>query len=58
MVVGRSSVMVTVSPSSPSLPSWQGDDVTIAVPVVFLVLPVTVMFALFPGFYGLRLVAG
>jgi hypothetical protein len=27
-------------------------------PVVFLVLPVTVLFALFPGFYGLRLVAG
>ena len=23
------------------------------VPVVFLVLPVTVLFALFPGFYGL-----
>jgi len=28
------------------------------VPVVFLVLPVTILFALFPGFYGLRLVAG
>lgn len=28
------------------------------VPVVFLVLPVTVVFALYPGFYGLRLVAG
>ncbi len=50
--------MVTVSPRFPSLPSWQGDTVAIAVPVVFLVLPVTVVFALFPGFYGLRLVAG
>jgi hypothetical protein len=28
------------------------------VPVVFFVLPVTVVFALFPGFYGLQLVAG
>jgi len=27
-------------------------------PVVFFVLSVTVMFALFPGFYGLKLVAG
>jgi len=26
------------------------------VPVVFLVLPVTLLFALFPGFYGLSLV--
>ena len=26
-------------------------------PVVFLVLPVTVLFALFPGFYGLSLTA-
>jgi hypothetical protein len=25
------------------------------VPVVFMVLPVTVIFALFPGFYSLRL---
>ena len=25
------------------------------VPVVFLILPVTVVFALFPGFYGLSL---
>ena len=25
------------------------------VPVVFMVLPVTVVFALFPGFYGLQL---
>ena len=24
----------------------------------FCVLPVTVLFALFPGFYGLRLIAG
>jgi len=27
------------------------------VPVVFLVLPVSVLFALFPGFYGLVLTA-
>ena len=27
------------------------------VPVVFLVLPVTVLFALFPGFFGLSLSA-
>jgi hypothetical protein len=27
------------------------------VPVVFFVLPITVVFALFPGFYGLSLVA-
>lgn len=30
---------------------------TFAVPVVFLVLPITIVFALFPGFYGLTLVA-
>jgi cytochrome bd-type quinol oxidase subunit 2 len=30
--------------------------VTLAVPVVFLVLPVTLLFALFPGFYGLSFV--
>ena len=29
-----------------------------ALGALFLVLPVTVLFALFPGFYGLRLVAG
>ncbi len=33
-------------------------EIAMMVPVVFLVLPVTVAFALFPGFYGLRLVAG
>lgn len=33
-------------------------EIGMMVPVVFLVLPVTVLFALFPGFYGLRLVAG
>ena len=33
-------------------------EIAMMVPVVFLVLPVTVVFALFPGFYGLRLVAG
>ena len=33
-------------------------EIGMMVPVVFFVLPVTVMFALFPGFYGLRLVAG
>lgn len=33
-------------------------EIGMMVPVVFLVLPVTVAFALFPGFYGLRLVAG
>jgi len=33
-------------------------EIAMMVPVVFLVLPVTVLFALFPGFYGLRLVAG
>jgi tight adherence protein C len=30
-------------------------EIAMLVPVVFLVLPVTVLFALFPGFYGLRL---
>ncbi len=29
--------------------------VTIAVPVVFLVLPVTVLFAFWPGLVGIRL---
>jgi tight adherence protein C len=29
-------------------------EIAMLVPVVFLVLPVTVVFALFPGFYGLR----
>ena len=33
-------------------------EIAMMVPVVFFVLPVTVLFALFPGFYGLRLVAG
>jgi tight adherence protein C len=33
-------------------------EVLMMVPVVFLVLPVTVLFALFPGFYGLKLVTG
>lgn len=33
-------------------------EIGMMIPVVFFVLPVTVMFALFPGFYGLRLVAG
>ncbi len=32
-------------------------EIAMLVPVVFLVLPVTVVFALFPGFYGLRLLA-
>jgi tight adherence protein C len=32
-------------------------EIAMMVPVVFLVLPVTVLFALFPGFYGLSLVA-
>ena len=32
-------------------------EIGMMVPVVFLVLPVTVVFALFPGFYGLQLVA-
>jgi tight adherence protein C len=30
-------------------------EIAMLVPVVFFVLPVTVVFALFPGFYGLRL---
>ncbi len=30
---------------------------TLDVPVVFLVMPVTVVFALFPGFIGLSLTA-
>ena len=33
-------------------------EIGMMVPVVFLVLPVTVLFALFPGFYSLSLVAG
>lgn len=33
-------------------------EIGMMVPVVFFVLPVTVMFALYPGFYGLKLVAG
>lgn len=33
-------------------------EIAMMVPVVFLVLPVTILFALFPGFYGLQLVAG
>jgi tight adherence protein C len=33
-------------------------EIAMMVPVVFLVLPVTVVFALYPGFYGLRLLAG
>ena len=33
-------------------------EIAMMVPVVFFVLPVTVLFALYPGFYGLRLVAG
>jgi len=33
-------------------------EIAMMVPVVFLVLPITVVFALFPGFYGLQLVAG
>ena len=33
-------------------------EIAMMVPVVFLVLPITVLFALFPGFYGLQLVAG
>lgn len=33
-------------------------EIGMMVPVVFFVLPVTVVFALFPGFYGLQLVAG
>jgi tight adherence protein C len=30
-------------------------EIAMLVPVVFMVLPVTVIFALFPGFYGLQL---
>jgi tight adherence protein C len=30
-------------------------EIAMLVPVVFLVLPVTVIFALFPGFYSLQL---
>ena len=30
-------------------------EVAMLVPVVFLILPITVVFALFPGFYGLNL---
>lgn len=33
-------------------------EIGMMVPVVFLVLPVTILFALFPGYYGLSLVAG
>ena len=33
-------------------------EIGMMVPVVFLVLPVTVLFALFPGFYSLTLVSG
>jgi tight adherence protein C len=33
-------------------------EIGMMIPVVFFVLPVTVVFALFPGFYGLQLVAG
>ncbi|MCA1825177.1 MAG: type II secretion system F family protein, partial [Frankia sp.] len=32
-------------------------EIAMLVPVVFLVLPVTIVFALFPGFYGLKLIA-
>jgi tight adherence protein C len=32
-------------------------EIAMLVPVVFMVLPVTVVFALFPGFYGLQLAA-
>jgi hypothetical protein len=31
--------------------------VSLLIPVIFLVLPVTVLFALFPGFVGLSLAA-
>jgi len=31
-------------------------EIAMLVPVVFLILPVTVLFALWPGFYGLRIV--
>jgi tight adherence protein C len=30
-------------------------EIAMMVPVVFLVLPLSVLFALFPGFYGLSL---
>ena len=33
-------------------------EIAMMVPVVFLVLPITVLFALFPGFYSLSLVSG
>ena len=33
-------------------------EIAMMVPVVFLVLPVTLLFALFPGFYGLSFVSG
>ncbi|WP_155855307.1 hypothetical protein [Actinotalea ferrariae] len=33
----------------------QGQRCTLVVPVVFLVLPVTVLFAVFPGLVALRL---
>ena len=33
-------------------------EIGMMVPVVFLVLPITILFALFPGFYSLQLVAG
>jgi tight adherence protein C len=32
-------------------------EIAMMVPVVFLVLPVTLLFALFPGFYGLSFVS-
>jgi tight adherence protein C len=32
-------------------------EIGMLVPVVFLVLPVTIVFALFPGFYGLQVIA-
>ncbi len=54
VTVGRSSVVVMVIPFAGWLSSVEDrDTVTLAVPVVFLVLPVTLLFALFPGFYGL-----
>ncbi len=31
-------------------------EIGMMVPVVFLVLPITLLFALFPGFYGFSLV--
>ena len=33
-------------------------EIAMMVPVVFLVLPVTLLFALFPGFYGLSFMSG